>query len=77
MEKIEDVIKALDCRANGSDLLCSECAYYRYSTKDHPGFCNFTQAMRDAIVLLKEVEDGRKIVEDYLKNLGITKMPII
>jgi len=77
MAEIENVIKALDCRANESDLLCSECAYYRYSTKEHPGFCDFTQAMRDAIVLLKEVQDGRKTVEDYLKSLGITKMPII
>ena len=73
MAEIEDVIKALDCRANGSDLLCSECAYYRYSSKEHPGFCNLDQAMRDAIALLKEVKEGKKLVEDYLKSLGIAK----
>ena len=51
----EKVEKALDCRANGSELDCRDCAYY--IREDTPAYCNFRQILRDALALLKEQEE--------------------
>lgn len=48
----EKVEKALDCRANDSELDCRDCAYY--IREDTPAYCNFRQILRDALALLKE-----------------------
>ena len=48
---IDKVIEALDCRANDSDLPCILCHYYKNDGK--VPYCNFKQAMKDAVDLLK------------------------
>lgn len=72
MPDIEKVIEALDCCLDivKSGRWASGCISCPYAEEKN----NCREKMiKDAIVLLKEVEDGKKIVEDYLKSLGITK----
>jgi hypothetical protein len=65
MHDMDKVEKALDCRANESDLDCRDCVYY--IRENTPAYCNFRQILRDALALLKEQEERIDTLETILE----------